>query len=70
MSVTASALEMYVIWSLMNMTDVSGRQDRKSTRLNSSHQISSYAVCKIVKIGPDIILVEVEEKEVRKKIQQ
>lgn len=25
--------------------------------------------CKIVKIGPDIILVDIEEKEVRKKIQ-
>ena len=73
MSVTASVLEMSVIWSLMSMTDVSGRLlflDRQSFFGCVGREFELHIPwCKIVKIGPDIILVDIEEKEVRKKIQ-
>ena len=72
MSVTASVLEMSVIWSLMSMTDVSGRLlflDRQVFGCVGREFELHIPWCKIVKIGPDIILVDIEEKEVRKKIQ-
>ena len=59
MSVTASVLEMSVIWSLMSMTDVSGRLlflDRQS-------------FLDVWEENLNCILVDIEEKEVRKKIQ-
>src|SRR5258708_39915595 len=41
-----------VVSDLRSWRDVSGRKDRKSTRLNSSHQIISYAVFCLKKKKP------------------
>ena len=67
---TVNVLDASVTWNLMRRTEGFWQllcRDRENG-WDVSGENSNFAWCDIVKIGPDIILVKIDEKDVKKKL--